>query len=248
MERRERIEDINETLLIAMNGWQKDIWTALPGIVTSFDAVAMTCEVQPSIKFKITNPALHTYKSDTMVKDPTGEFAWDQFPVLLDCPVQFPGGGGVTLTFPIKPGDEVLVIFASRCIDAWWALGGVQNQAAVRMHDMSDGFVIPQVRSQVRRFTVSGSAAQLRTDDGSVLIELDPTAKTLHLVAPNGATIDSNTTINGNLHVTGTIVSDVSVTAPLVDGTTNVKFGGKSGTAHTHSGVQPGSGNTGAPV
>lgn len=44
------------------------------------------------------------------------------------------------------------------------------------------------------------------------------------------------------------VVSEVSVTAPLVVGTTNVTFGGKSGVAHIHSGVQTGAGNTGAPV
>lgn len=47
--------------------------------------------------------------------------------------------------------------------------------------------------------------------------------------------------ISGNLQVMGTI------TAPHVVGTTNVTFGGKSGIDHTHSGVQSGSNNTGAP-
>jgi phage baseplate assembly protein V len=50
------------------------------------------------------------------------------------------------------------------------------------------------------------------------------------------------------VHVTGNLSVDGVVTAPTVVGTTNVTFGGKSGITHTHSGVQTGSGTTGAPV
>jgi len=237
MDRLERIDSLPEMLIAAMRGWQSDIWTAIPGIVSKFNADEMTCEVQPSVRFKILYPALDTYSSSTMIMDPSGQCAWDQMPLLLDCPVVFPGGGGVTLTFPINPGDEVLVIFASRCIDAWWQQGGIQNQSMFRMHDASDGFVIPQVRSQPRRFTVATGGAQLRTDDGTCVLELNPTAKTLNITAPGGSTINANVTINGDLHVTGTITGDVDVVG-----------GGKSLKTHVHSGVTPGGSNTGTPV
>jgi phage gp45-like len=39
-----------------------------------------------------------------------------------------------------------------------------------------------------------------------------------------------------------------SIKAPLVDGTTDVKFGGKSGVNHLHGNVQNGPGNSGTPV
>jgi phage gp45-like len=39
-----------------------------------------------------------------------------------------------------------------------------------------------------------------------------------------------------------------SIKAPLLDGTTDVKFGGKSGIGHVHSNVQNGPGNSGAAV
>jgi hypothetical protein len=81
-----------------------------------------------------------------------------------------------------------------------------------------------------------------------VLVELNATAKTLHLVAPNGATIDANTTINGNLSVNGTISASGTITAPNVVGTTNGTFGGKAMAGHTHGGVQTGPGTTGGPT
>ena len=77
---------------------------------------------------------------------------------------------------------------------------------------------------------------------------------TLDVVASNKVQITSPlVTMSGNLQVAGSISAGTSmtagttVTAPNVVGTTNVTFGGKSGIAHTHSGVQTGPGNTGAP-
>ncbi len=57
-----------------------------------------------------------------------------------------------------------------------------------------------------------------------------------------GITLDSPA-----VHVTGSLSVDGTVTAPNGVFTTNATFGGKSGINHTHSGVQTGSGITGAP-
>lgn len=179
MDRRERIQDAEETARMAQDGHQARIWTALPGIIQSFDSSALTCTVQPSI-------------SGTQQNN-DGTVGQIKMPVLLDCPVVFPGGGGCTLTFPLSAGDECLVVFASRCIDSWWALGGVQGQAEARMHDLSDGFVIPGPRSQPRKITAAASA-QLRTDDGGVFIQ----------VSGDGVLIKGDLSINGNLNVSGT--------------------------------------------
>ena len=235
MDRRERVEDLSDVLLAALQGWQTDIWTIIPGIVQSFDAVARTCTIQPSIRFRINDPALRSYKSATMIKDPSGQYAWDQLPLLLDCPVVFPGGGGVTLTFPIKVGDEVLVAFSSRCIDAWWKHGGIQNQAMVRMHDLSDGFVIPDIRSQPRNFTINTNEAQLRTDDGTVSIGINPTTNKLNIVS--GAEVDVTAPLiklTGNVQIVG----NLTVSGTMLDAGVNV------GSTHVHP---VGAGTTGAP-
>ncbi len=222
MDRRERIGDPEEMMRMAFDGVQSALWTAMPGIVQSFDPAAMTCTVQPAIT--------------ALVRNEAGEVSELALPLLLDCPVVFPGGGGCTLTFPIKEGDECLVVFGARCIDSWWQLGGMQGQAELRMHDLSDGFVLPGVRSQPRAFDVDTDATQLRSDDGSTFIQLDPTAQTVVVTAPSGATINANVTINGDLHVTGTVTADVDVIG-----------GGKHLKTHTHSGVQPGGGTSGPP-
>lgn len=195
MDQRERSNDFFEALRTALDGRQTSIWTAGPGIVQSFDPDKMTCVVQPAIKGRVTDKTLNT----TFVN----------LPLLLDCPVVFMGGGGVTFTTPIQKDDECLVVFGSRCIDAWWQNGGVQPPLEARMHDLSDGFCLVGLRSLPRALSgISTTAAQIRSDDGETYVELDPTGS-VTLKAPAG----------------------VSANAPSVDTTGNVNVGtGKSGT------------------
>jgi phage baseplate assembly protein V len=59
--------------------------------------------------------------------------------------------------------------------------------------------------------------------------------------------VSGKITAGGDISATGDITATGTITAPNVVGSTNVSFGGKSGILHTHSGVQTGIGNTGAP-
>ena len=174
MDRRQRLDDQTTVMETLRRAAKSDLWTALPGIVQSFDAGKMTCSVQPAIQGAISDAK--TSKVSTV-----------NLPLLVDCPVCFPGFGGATLTFPVRAGDECLVVFAARCIDAWWQNGGVQPPMTYRMHDLSDGFVLPGGRSQPRILSgLSGSTAQLRSDDGATYVEVDPAGQKLNLVAPGG--------------------------------------------------------------
>lgn len=231
--------DYFENEIASFSAKQSDIWTALPGIIVSYNPVQMTCSVQPAIQGKLFTDAGETNQN---------------MPLLVDCPVHFVQGGGVTFTFPVSKGDECLIIFSSRTIDGWWYNGAQDSngnaqpkpQLDDRMHDLSDGFVLVGVRSQPRVLTnVSSTTAQIRSDDGQTIIELNPGNHTVNINSGvNGSvnitspmtTINGDTTINGNLHVTGTVTGDVDVIG-----------GGKSLKSHTHSGVTPGSGSSGGP-
>ncbi len=113
----------------ALDGRQVGMWTALPGIIESVDFETMTCVVQPTIQ--------------AVVVDENGNESPEDLPTLHDVPIVFPKGGGFLVTMPLAVGDEVLVVFSSRCIDAWFQSGGVQQAMEARMHDLSDGFAIP---------------------------------------------------------------------------------------------------------
>lgn len=213
---------------------------SIPGIIQSFDPDAVTAVVQPAIK--------------GVEHDESGAEVSVSLPLLVDVPVVFPRGGGCTLTFPVKEGDECLVIFADRCIDFWWQSGGIQEPVDGRMHDLSDASCIVGPQSQAKKISgISTTAAQLRTDDGSAFIELaaggDITATTTGNTTINAPEIilNGNVTINGNLSQgmgesggTATMHGPVTVT-------NDVTAGGKSLMTHTHGGVEHGNDSTGEP-
>jgi len=205
MDRRERGVDATDAMLAVIRGVKSELWTSLPGIIVSFNADAQTVEVQPAIK--------------ALIRGPMGAETWVNLPVLPDVPVVFPSGGGFTLTFPIQPGDECLVVFAARCIDAWWQSGGAQQQIEQRLLDLSDGFCIPGPHSQPRKLSgVSTSDVQLRSDDGSTFVAIQP-GGAVQITAPASVTITApNIMLQGNVTITGTLTQegDVAITGNTV--------------------------------
>ncbi|OWY78835.1 Gp138 family membrane-puncturing spike protein [Pantoea sp. AMG 501] len=188
---------------------------SLPGIVQSFDPATCTCTVQPAIAGQGV--------------DEKGQIQSAPLPLLTDVPVYFPRGGGCTITFPVKAGDECLVVFSDRCIDFWWQNGGVQEPVDPRQHDLSDAFAFVGPQSQAQKISgISTTSVQVRTDDGSSFIEL-----------MQGGNVNITTpllTVNGNVQVNGTVTSTGDQVAK-----------GISQTGHVHSGVQPGNSQTGGP-
>lgn len=267
MDRRERLGDLDTTLLAAMAGHQASVWTAMPGIIKDYDATKMTASVQPAIQAQVRNQ--------------DGSFSWVNIPLLVDCPVMFPNGGGYSLTFPIEAGDECLVVFASRCIDAWWQMGasnGPQVQSDLRMHDLSDGFVLPGPRSQPRKLSPAPATdgIELRSDDRSSYLKIDDAGKlTAHLagdvevVAGGAASVSAtgNITASAGGNISATAAGDATVTAPTIHLTGNVTITGNLvvtgngtvggtminngtniGKTHVHTGGTLGGGFTGQPT
>lgn len=206
-----RVTDEEENQTIRINDSLGNTWTSLPCIVESYNPVEQTISCQPAIK-------AIKYNGDGNALDL-------QLPLLIDVPVQFPSGGNIVMTFPIKKGDECIVVFSARCIDNWWAYGKVSPQFTQRMHDLSDGMAIVGISSIPRVIpNISINSVQLRTRDGNSFIELteagDITLKC------------TNLNVIGNTVFTGTVVAN----GHSIDET------------HLHKNVQSGSSNTGVVV
>jgi hypothetical protein len=222
MKRVERTGDYEESLLDIMEAAQANIWTALPGIIQSFDTATMTCSVQPAIQARLTLP--------------TGDQQWLNLPLLTQVPVIFPAAGGYTLTFPIALGDECLVVFSSRCIDRWWLKGGIQLQNDIRMHHLSDGFVIPGARSQPRVITgIATDATELRNDTGTTKVRVKDNVITL--VSPTEVVLETPL-----LKVSGDIRDNYHTNTHMT-----LKSLRDNYNAHKHGGVQTGSGTSDIP-
>lgn len=69
------------------------------------------------------------------------------YPILLDCPVICLGGGLASLTFPILPGDECLLLFNDRDFDNWYNGSSSSAPATPRLHAFSDAIALVGVRS-----------------------------------------------------------------------------------------------------
>lgn len=159
MDLRERgFENLEEIIRAAVEARQAEMWTALPGVVEEVDFQKQTMKVRPAIK--------------SVQRKSDGSTENVELPMLQDVPIMFPSGGGMTMTFPIKKGDGVLVHFSSRPIDTHMQSDGVQNQIDARMHSLSDGFAMVGYRPEPRKLkNVPSDATQVRVDkaDGTAL-------------------------------------------------------------------------------
>jgi len=263
MKRSERYNDAEESFRLAFQGEQSKMWASIPGIVDSVNLDTQTLSVQPSIQ--------------GIVLDENSNATNVNLPLCVDVPIVWPRAGGFSLTFPIKQGDEVLLVFASRCIDSWWQNGGVGSQAELRMHDLSDGFAMLAPTSQPKKLVnVSGENVQLRTDSGTSYIEITPDGK-INILTNSEVNIDANninisseslsvnstscsvqsSTVDINASSTVSIIAATAATiqAPTINLIGNVatsggglSIDGADYEQHRHSGVRSGGANSGPVV
>ncbi len=230
MNRDQLQNDAEQAMRLVLDGRQSTLWTAMPGIVQSVDFEKMTCSVQPTIQGTVENE--------------DGTYQTVNLPVLVDVPIVFPSAGGFIITMPLAQNDEVLVVFASRCIDAWWQSGGIQRPMEARMHDLSDGFAIPGPRSQPRipGGAISSTGVQIRNDAGTSYVEISADGK-VKLVAPAEIDITAPAImLNGAVTVSGALAAASIAAAGGISGA-----GGVNLATHKHA-VTTAPGTTGVPV
>jgi hypothetical protein len=188
LEWRQRRVDHLEATQTHLDGRQAQIHTSMPGHIVSFDPKTMTATVQPALQ------GMYMQRDGT--RKPV-----DISPI-HDVPVHFPSGGGFTMTFPIKPNDECLVVFQERSIDNWHQHGGIQKPSDMRMHDINDCVVHVGVRSQPKVLAnVHADNVQMRSDDGATFLEMSK-GNVVHIVAPGGIIFDAPF-----LHVSGAVIA-----------------------------------------
>lgn len=94
------------------------------GQITSFDVTKKTAQVQILFRRVLPDGTIQSY------------------PLLIDCPVYTPQGGGGALQFPITAGDQCLLLFSDRRLDEWYQTGGEAAPGDPRMHHMSDAICL----------------------------------------------------------------------------------------------------------
>ena len=201
----------------------------LPAKVISYNRASNRAMVQPLI-------TLLTTKNEIIERPP-----------VASVPVLQLGGGGFVLSFPINPGDIGWIKANDRDISQFkqsFAMGAPPTQ---RKKTFADAVFIPD--TMLRGVTINGE------DAGNVTLQnLDGTCRVtiwgdrVKITAPQIVLDSPLTTITGEVRAGtnssytttatfhGNIITDHDVIAQTV-----------SLHDHTHNGVQPGGGNTGAP-
>lgn len=89
------------------------------------------------------------------------------------------------ITYPIKKGDECVLLFSDREIESWFINGDINPEGYTRMHDLTDAVALFGIRSIPNMIQVLSNALHLFYGNSS--IEL----------TENGVNINGTLTING---------------------------------------------------
>lgn len=154
------------------------------------------------------------------------------------------GGGGFFMRFPIKPGDFGWLKANDRDVSLMFQRGGREDWPNTqRLHSFSDAMFFPDT---IKDWAIDGDNADalvLQSMDGAVCISLH--AGELRIKAPKAKFEIPESEWAGNIKFIGNVATsggDVNMA-----GGTLTHNGKNIGSTHNHSGVQPGTGNSGGP-
>jgi len=156
----------NDVINNSIWGVLNNVHTALPGIVTAYDATKNIATVQPALN--------KNFKSGEM-----------PLPILNNVPVMFPGGASFNITFPVNVGDYVLLIFIERSIDLWKSVGGQVTPKDPRKFDLSDAIAIPGLQP------LNGDFSNRNNND----FEINFAGSSIKIGADGAVQIKTNSTI-----------------------------------------------------
>ena len=151
-----------------------EVHTALPAVIESFDPATQTAKINLSIK--------------RLLRD------GQSVPIspVINVPVVFPSGGGFSMTFPVKAGDECLAVFSERAIDNWLQLGGQQDPSDKRIHAYNDAYAILGGKSFANSLSAySTNSLQIRNNAGTTYINVTNDTITLEING-GGATFNED--------------------------------------------------------
>lgn len=96
-------------------------------------------------------------------------------------------------TFPLKQGDECILLFADREIESWFINGDVNPEGYPRMHDLTDAVAIVGIRSLPRMISILADCLNLFYGNSNIALSenliniTSGTVQAANLQAMNGA-------------------------------------------------------------
>jgi len=144
-EDRPALEDV---LSAATRGALVGVHIGFVGQVVDYDRVTQTATIRPVVKGRR--------------KTEEGGVEFYDLPELVNVPVEFPQGGGCSITWPLAAGNQGMVRVAERSHDEWRAVGGAGLQPQhSRRFDLTDATFYPGVRSPADPLTEVDAVAMV---------------------------------------------------------------------------------------
>jgi len=143
--------DVLEAFREAM---QRNMHTAMPGVVVSYNHDKKTANVKPTCQQPVKVTGEH----------PTDEqgFTYVELPTIPDVPVSFPSGGGFYVVFPLQPGDAVFLVFSETPMGEYLLNGTVGAKPLdTRRHSLGYPMAIPGGARPDSKAIVDSSATDL---------------------------------------------------------------------------------------
>lgn len=109
----------------------REIHTAIPGRVESYDPATQTADVQPMVK--------------RVWVDPNGVEVVERYPLIPAVPVVLERADNAFLSMPVKVGCFVWLQFGERAIDMWREKGSETDPGDLRIHSTADAVAFPGV-------------------------------------------------------------------------------------------------------
>lgn len=96
-----------ELVSLAQESRLSDVWTAMPGVVQSYDPTTRTADIRACVRRPIENVD-------------TGEIEHEDLPILPSVPVLFPGAkGGIMMSWPIAQNTTGLLLVLTLSAAKW---------------------------------------------------------------------------------------------------------------------------------
>jgi hypothetical protein len=93
--------------------------------------------------------------------------------ILDDCPIIYPGAGDWWLTFDLKVGSNVLILYNERSIEDWLDQGGIIEPSKTRTFSESDAIIIAGILPDPDNFdSIDDDCISLRKKDNSLFLKL----------------------------------------------------------------------------
>lgn len=107
----------------AMDARIRNVNTAIPGVVVSYDAGKQRAEIQPAL--------------EEPMRTRDGERTTERLPRLANVPINFPRAGSFRITLPISAGDRVLVVFSKYAIGEYLRIADTVDPGDSRAHSLA---------------------------------------------------------------------------------------------------------------